>query len=129
MLQLKRFLDHGRPMQSMVLINLKLSYHLISKIGIRVRNIWSSHRLFINNEISASYGKLATAREASKPSNPVYEVYFSPSSDSVILTIQVADFHNARHGIIFPIDIGDAGALAKDVIQDVYLEKQRLSCY
>lgn len=103
-------------------LKIKLPPHF-KKIGIRVRNIWSSHRLFINNEIAASYGKLATAREASKPSNPVYEVYFSPSSDSVILTIQVADFHNARHGIIFPIDIGDAGALAKDVIQDVYLEK------
>ena len=116
-------------MQSTVLINLKLSYHLISKIGIRVRNIWSSHQLFINNEIAASYGTLTTAREASVPSNPVYEVYFSPSSESLTITIQVADFYNARHGIIFPIDIGEADTLAKDVIQDVYLEKQPSSCY
>ena len=103
-------------------LKIKLPPHF-KKIGIRVRNIWSSHRLFINNEIAASYGKLATAREASKPSNPVYEVYFSPSSESLTITIQVADFYNARHGIIFPIDIGEADALAKDVIQDVYLEK------
>lgn len=50
-------------------------------------------------------------------------MYFSPSSESLTITIQVADFYNARHGIIFPIDIGEADTLAKDVIQDVYLEK------
>lgn len=103
-------------------LKIKLPSHF-KKIGIRVRNIWSSHQLYINNEIAASYGTLTTAREASVPSNPVYEVYFSPSSESLTITIQVADFYNARHGIIFPIDIGEADALAKDVIQDVYLEK------
>ncbi|WP_155589980.1 histidine kinase [Lysinibacillus cavernae] len=103
-------------------LKIKLPPHF-RKIGIRVRNIWSAHKLYINDEVFASYGTLATVQAKSTPSNPVYEVYFSPPSDSLTITIQVADFYNARHGIIFPIDIGEADTLAKDVIQDVYLEK------
>lgn len=93
------------------------------KLGIRVRNIWSAHRLFINGEEFASYGTLGTQKEGAVPSNPVYEIYFKPKTKSLTITLQVADFYNARHGVIFPIDLGDAETIAHDVVKDVNLEK------
>ncbi|AVK85854.1 histidine kinase [Lysinibacillus sp. B2A1] len=93
------------------------------KVGLRVRNIWSAHRLYINDKEYASYGTLGLTKKDSEPSNPVYEVYFTPISKTITITLQVADFYNARHGIIFPIDIGDADTMANDVIKDVFLEK------
>ncbi|MGE7843453.1 histidine kinase [Lysinibacillus sp. NPDC093712] len=93
------------------------------KIGIRVRNIWSAHRLLINGKEFASYGTLGTEKEGAIASNPVYELYFTPTTKSLTITLQVADFFNARHGIIFPIDIGVAETMANDVVKDVNLEK------
>ncbi|MFF2753465.1 response regulator [Psychrobacillus sp. NPDC058041] len=92
------------------------------EIGIRIRNIWSAHQLFINNEKVASKGKVGTTKETTDPNNPTYEVYIKPPADTFTLTIQVADFYNARHGIIFPIDIGEANAIKNDVIRDTTLE-------
>jgi len=93
------------------------------KIGLRVRNIWSAHRLFINGKELATYGTLGTEKEGAIASNPVYELYFTPTTKSLTITLQVADFFNARHGIIFPIDIGVAETIANDVEKDVNLEK------
>ena len=67
------------------------------EIGIRVRNIWSAHRLSINGEELATKGTLATTKEGAIPSNPVYEVYLKPTSKTLVITLQVADFYNARH--------------------------------
>jgi CheY-like chemotaxis protein/anti-sigma regulatory factor (Ser/Thr protein kinase) len=93
------------------------------RIGIRVRNIWSAHRLLINGKEYATYGTLATKKERVVPNNPVYELYITPTTKTLTITLQVADFYNARHGIIFPIDIGVAETIANDVINDVNLEK------
>ncbi|MFF5995936.1 histidine kinase [Lysinibacillus sp. KU-BSD001] len=102
-------------------LKIKLPEHF-KDIGLRIRNIWSAHQLYINGEELASQGKVGTEKVDVDPSNPTYEVYFTPETKTIILTIQVADFYNARQGIIFPIDIGVAEAIQNDVIQDVNLE-------
>ncbi|MEK4230510.1 histidine kinase [Solibacillus sp. FSL H8-0538] len=102
-------------------LKIELPEHF-EEIGLRVRNIWSAHRLYVNGEELASHGTLGTSKADVEPSNPTYELYFTPQKKTIIVTIQVADFYNARQGIVFPIDIGIAETIKKDVNKDVNLE-------
>ncbi|MGE6600113.1 histidine kinase [Lysinibacillus fusiformis] len=102
-------------------LKIELPAHF-EEIGLRVRNIWSAHRLYVNGEELAANGTLGTKKEQVKPSNPTYEIYFTPETKTLILTIQVSDFYNARQGIIFPIDMGIAESMKSDVIKDINLE-------
>ena len=97
------------------------------EIGIRVRNIWSAHRLSVDGEVLAIKGTLATTKEDTEPSNRAYEVYLKPTSKTLVITLQVADFYNARHGVIFPIDLGVAETIAQDVSKDIFLEQMAVS--
>lgn len=102
-------------------LKIELPAHF-EEIGLRVRNIWSAHRLYVNFEELAANGTLGTKKEQVKPSNPTYEIYFTPETKTLILTIQVSDFYNARQGIIFPIDMGIAESMKSDIKKDINLE-------
>jgi two-component system sensor histidine kinase ChiS len=100
----------------------------LSDIGFRVRNIWSAHALYVNGEKLSEHGKVAASKQEMIPDNRTYEVYLTPGSEKLLITIHVSNFYNARGGIIFPIDIGDARLMKEDVQRDITLEWTAIFC-
>ncbi|REK74213.1 histidine kinase [Paenibacillus paeoniae] len=111
------------------------SYQLIvqlpdhwSEIGLRVRNIWSAHTLYVDGAIISEQGKVATTKQEMILDNPTYEVYFKPEDRQLLITVHVSNFYNARGGIVLPIDIGDAIHMKEDVQRDLALEWAAALC-
>ncbi len=99
-----------------------------SEIGIRVRNIWSAHTIYVNGALISNKGNVAASKQDTIPNNPSYEIYLKPDSRQLLLTIHVSNFYNARGGIILPIDIGDAEHIKEDVHRDLSLEWTATLC-
>ncbi|MFD0589710.1 histidine kinase [Paenibacillus sp. GCM10027627] len=93
-----------------------------SDIGLRVRNIWSAHTIYVDGLKVSEKGKVATSKEETIPDNPTYEVYFEPGDSQLLITVHVSNFNNARGGIVLPIDLGDAELMKEDVNRDLALE-------
>lgn len=105
------------------------SYQLIvhlpehwTEIGLRIRNIWSAHELYINGTRISEKGRPADSKQEMIPDNRSYEIYFEPDQRQVLITIHASNFYNARGGIVLPIDIGDAELMKMDVNRDLSLE-------
>ncbi|MCR8659835.1 histidine kinase [Paenibacillus endoradicis] len=99
-----------------------------NEIGLRVRNIWSAHTIYVNGSTISLSGTVADSKEKMVPDNRSYEVYFTPESRQLLITIHISDFYNARSGIVFPIDIGDAQQMKEDVQRDLSLEWMAAFC-
>lgn len=111
------------------------SYQLIiylpdhwSDIGLRIRNIWSAHTIYVDGVPISEKGTVAATKQATSPDNPAYEVYFKPSTKQLLVTIHASNFYNARGGIVLPIDIGDAELMKQDVNKDLSLEWTATLC-
>jgi len=111
------------------------SYQLIvylpdhwSDIGLRVRNIWSAHTLYVNGAKISEKGNAAASKREMTPDNRSYEMYFKPDSRQLLITIHVSNFYNARGGIVLPIDIGNAEQMKEDVHRDLSLEWTAVLC-
>jgi len=111
------------------------SYQLIvylpdywSNIGLRVRNIWSAHTIYVDGAIISKKGTAASSKRETVPDNPTYEVYFKPNSKQLLITVHVSNFYNARGGIVLPIDIGDEEHIKEDVNRDISLEWTAALC-
>ncbi|KOR76588.1 histidine kinase [Paenibacillus solani] len=97
-------------------------------LGLRVRNIWSAHAIYINGVPLSEKGKVAATKQETSPANPYYEAYFTPDTRQVLITIHASNFYNTRGGIVLPIDIGDAELMRKDVHRDLSLEWAATLC-
>lgn len=111
------------------------SYQLIvylpdhwSNIGLRIRNIWSAHNIYVNGVTISEKGKVAASKQGMAPDNRAYEVYFKPDDRQLLITIHASNFYNARGGLVLPIDIGDAEQIKEDVSHDLSLEWTAALC-
>ncbi|HDR6271854.1 TPA: histidine kinase [Bacillus cereus] len=93
-----------------------------SEVGFRIRNIWSAHNIYINGEKLSEVGRISESKKDTSPQNPSYEFYFKPKAKELLITIHVSNFYNARSGIVFPIDFGDAVKIKEDVQEDIGIE-------
>lgn len=94
-----------------------------SEVGFRIRNIWSAHTIYVNGDKISEIGRVGASKEGMIPKNPAYEVSVKPKSQKLLVTIHVSNFYNARGGIVFPIDFGDALSINKDSQNDLSMER------
>lgn len=99
-----------------------------TNIGLRVRNIWSAHTIFVDGVPISEKGEVAATKQGTSPDNPAYEVYFKPGARQLLITIHASNFYNTRGGIVLPIDIGDAEQMKVDVNRDLSLEWTATLC-
>ncbi|RJX40268.1 response regulator [Paenibacillus pinisoli] len=99
-----------------------------SEIGLRVRNIWSAHTLYIDGAVVSQAGQIGTSKADTVMDNPAYEVYLEPEDRELLITVHASNFYNARGGIVLPIDIGDALQMKADVHRDLTLEWAATLC-
>ncbi|SDS68067.1 Histidine kinase-, DNA gyrase B-, and HSP90-like ATPase [Paenibacillaceae bacterium GAS479] len=96
--------------------------HWSDELGLRVRNIWSAHTIYVDGIPLSKIGTVAATKQATTPDNPSYEAYFKPGSQQLLITIHASNFYNTRGGIVLPIDFGDAEQMKEDVQRDLSLE-------
>ncbi|QOT09113.1 histidine kinase [Paenibacillus sp. JNUCC32] len=102
--------------------------HWTDEIGLRVRNIWSAHTIYIDGVPLSKKGTVAATKHATTPDNPAYEAYFKPEGRQLLITIHASNFYNTRGGIVLPIDFGDAEQMKEDVQRDLSLEWTATLC-
>ncbi|MHA2857132.1 ATP-binding protein [Paenibacillus lautus] len=85
-------------------------------IALKLRNIYSSYALWVNDTLAASAGKPETTHEASIPKyGPSVVVPVKPDSDGrLTLLVQVANYTYPKGGINNAIELGDAKLLQQE---------------
>ena len=80
-------------------------------LALRVPNIFSSYKLWINGRVMAEQGKGGTSRHASVPKQYPRIVSFAADSGEVELVIQVSNFQHRKGGIWVPMLLGDSDTI------------------
>lgn len=85
-------------------------------IALKLRNIYSSYALWVNDTLAASAGKPESTHEASIPKyGPSVVVPVKPDSDGrLTLLVQVANYTYPKGGINNAIELGDAKQLQQE---------------
>ncbi|WP_433939793.1 ATP-binding protein [Paenibacillus lautus] len=85
-------------------------------IALKLRNIYSSYALWVNDTLAASAGKPGSTHEASIPKyGPSVVVPVKPDSDGrLTLLVQVANYTYPKGGINNAIELGDAKQLQQE---------------
>lgn len=95
------------------------SYHtkiILPQTGfysLKFKRIFLSCKIFINDSLLYSSGKLSTNPKEYIPSRITKEVIFPASNDTLDLTIQVANFSHKKAGIARDLKIGTPKAIIK----------------
>ncbi len=78
------------------------------RLAIRIPDIFSAYKLYVNNELIAQVGEPATTAELSKSGRKVKLASLAHfNSDTLRLTMHVSNFMHSKGGIGDPILIGD----------------------
>ncbi|MFS0781811.1 ATP-binding protein [Bacillus sp. 1P06AnD] len=101
------------------------TYHLrillpekLKDYGFRIRNIWSSHTLYINGEKAGEMGSPITHEQKNIP----YEVFGESQQKVLDLVIIVGNYSNVDGGIIRSIDFGSERAISQSSSHSYMLE-------
>ncbi|WP_238323121.1 sensor histidine kinase [Gorillibacterium massiliense] len=81
--------------------------------GMKITNIQTSNRLYINGDLLGERGKPSTSKATYQPTNLPYTTYFSVDQGDLEIIIQVANYDNFSLGIISPLYFG----LQNDITQ------------
>ncbi|MEN6328126.1 MAG: ATP-binding protein [Syntrophomonas sp.] len=76
------------------------------EMALRVPNLSSSYRLYVNDVLVASDGKVGSNAENARPAWHLRTALFKPSSDDFRIIIQVSNFTYIQGGVWNPIIIG-----------------------
>ncbi|NBC67987.1 sensor histidine kinase [Paenibacillus sacheonensis] len=80
-------------------------------LALRVPNIFSSYRLWIDGKEMAVQGQVGTSRAASVPQQYPRIVSFDANSDAVDIVIQVSNFQHRKGGIWVPMQLGNSDTI------------------
>jgi len=82
-------------------------------LGLKIRNIRMSHRLFVNGELKGESGIPAVNDAAHRPGNTPYSAFFHSDSREIEIVIQVSNYVFVNEGIVGSISFG----LDQDVLK------------
>ncbi|WP_338044692.1 ATP-binding protein [Paenibacillus periandrae] len=75
-------------------------------LGLKMRSIRMSHRLYINGKVEGSSGQPAADPLLHKPGNTPYTAFFQPKDRELEIVIQVANYVYVNGGIVNSIQLG-----------------------
>lgn len=87
-------------------LTLKNPYPKSSILGLRVGQIGTSYRLYINKNLLCTAGNFALNKEAETPDYSPQTEYFESTSDSIELLLEVSNYQYRVGGIWSDIEIG-----------------------
>jgi len=80
-------------------------------LRISIPDTYCAHRLFIDNELVASNGKVSTSPQGFVPYWDYEAVDLPKNADTIRLTLQIANFVHSKGGITKPLFIGKAAVI------------------
>jgi len=96
-----------------------------STLALRITNIFSSYKLWIDNKLYIKSGIPGKTRNATKPKDIPRIVFFNVDKEEFYITIQAANFHDNPGGICFPIIFGEAHTVQNEKMKrenfDIFL--------
>ena len=95
------------------------------KLGIKIPSALSSYKLFVNDELVATNGRVAANQEGMQPRlTPAVKILDKTSGD-IVLTFQVSNFFHYKGGIFESFEIGSDDQIMQNhnysVILDLFL--------
>ena len=75
-------------------------------LALEVPDMYSAYRIFINDSLVVSKGKVGTSKETSKASRSKKLIPIYSASDTLKLEIEMANFSHVKYGFNKPIKIG-----------------------
>lgn len=97
-------------------------------LALRVPNIFSSYRLWINGRDMAEQGVVGTSRETSVPQQYPRVVSFAANADEIDIVIQVSNFQHRKGGIWVPMLLGDSDSIVDGQMKTTAKEMIILGC-
>lgn len=82
-------------------------------LGLKIRSIRMSQKLFINGKQEGESGVPSTDRESFKPGNTPYTVFFQSNTQEIEIIIQVSNFNFITGGIVNSIPLGVQADITK----------------
>lgn len=82
-------------------------------LGLKIRSIRMSQKLFINGKQEGESGVPSTNRESFKPGNTPYTVFFQTNTQEIEILIQVSNFNFITGGIVNSIPLGVQADITK----------------
>lgn len=84
--------------------------------GLRMQNIQSASKLYVNGELLGQTGNPAATKALYQAQNIPYTVQFKPDGDEIEIAVQVANYKvHSTGGIIQSIKFGTAEAVSREV--------------
>ncbi len=91
-------------------------------IALRVPTMSTAYRMFIDNELIASNGIVASDKEKFKPENKPRTVHIVPKSPQFNIIIQISNFAYARGGMWYSIKMGVPEQIQELTRNVIYLD-------
>ncbi|UVI27789.1 sensor histidine kinase [Paenibacillus spongiae] len=82
-------------------------------LSLRVPNIFSAYKLWINGKLLTSAGQVGTSREHSKAEQYPRIVTFNGQTEKLDIVVQVSNFQHRKGGIWVNFTLGDSGDIIK----------------
>ncbi|MFJ8244268.1 ATP-binding protein [Peribacillus asahii] len=93
-----------------------------NQYGLRVRNIWSAHTVYLNKEKASKQGIPNVTNQGTIQRNVPYEIFGTVESNKVEIVVAVANYSNIDGGIRRGIDFGTERAIMEAVHFDRKME-------
>lgn len=85
----------------------------IGEMGIKVNNVSTAYRLYVDDDLLIENGKAGTCREDSMGRYQPRTVYFDPRGTEVTFTLHISNFHDRVGGAWTRMYIGNAEGISK----------------
>ncbi len=91
-------------------------------LAIQIPDYYSSYNLFLNDRLFAMNGIVATVRENYDPKFIPMTRALAPIGDTVLLTMQIANFEHYKGGTRLPMIVGESSSLFKTRVIDFSID-------
>ncbi|WP_221226537.1 sensor histidine kinase [Paenibacillus baekrokdamisoli] len=82
-------------------------------LALRVPNIFSSYKLWVNGDLLAAEGVVGTSRDTSSPEQFPRIVSFDAHTDKLDIVVQVSNFQHRKGGIWVDFKLGDSDQIVR----------------
>lgn len=94
-------------------------------MAVRIRNMSAAYKLYIDNKLIASNGKVGINAEDTVPQYKTVTAKFTPQKDEFNIIIQVSNYSYARGGMWYPVKLGTSYDISSQnetlMMKDIFL--------
>lgn len=96
-------------------------------LAINLKNIHTAYKLYADDKLIASAGKIGTAADSSRPAFKQDIGFFKPENDEVTFTMQISNFQLSEGGFWESIILGDAETIRVNSTKRIAFEMLLIS--